>query len=142
MNICWLASFASEGTEAHIHTLTTILVSLSPSRQEYKSLMYPDHHAKYLMCPDHHAKYLMYPDHHAKYLMYPDHHAKYLMYLDHHAKYLLFFRDFNQNRNVSTNFSTKPTYKISWKSVRWEMDMTRLIFAFRNCFANAPQHYS
>ena len=68
-------------------------------------------------------------------------------------KCILHSSQFNQNWNVSINFSINPvyTYEISRKSVRWafhfsmrtvrrterQKDLTQLIVAFHKCFANA-----
>jgi hypothetical protein len=64
-----------------------------------------------------------------------------------HAKYPLFLPDFNQTRNVSTNFRKTIKYQISRKSVQWvpscsmhtngQADKTKLKVVFRN-IPNAP----
>jgi len=43
------------------------------------------------------------------------------MYIDRHVKYPLHFSDFNQTWIFSTDFEKILMFKISWKSVQWEL---------------------
>jgi hypothetical protein len=74
-------------------------------------------------------------------------------YAGFHDKYLLLLSDFNQNRKVSTNFSTKSqTLNVHSIGImifhgdrqakgRMGADMTRLTVTFRNCPAHAPNEW-
>ena len=47
------------------------------------------------------------------------------MYTGLHVKYLLFLSSFNQSLIFSTDFWTIFTYKISWKSIQWELSCSK-----------------